>query len=71
MNQPLSTEKLSVGSPAMFHALMATGSPKVSRSEKLSDLGIPLFFTDSIQAEICSCKNHTILKYFVSRHCLD
>jgi len=53
-NSPLSTEKLSVGRPAIFQALMSTKSPRVSINEKLSDLGIPRFFTDSIQAVICS-----------------
>ena len=37
---PLSTEKLSVGKPAMFHALILIGSPRVLLREKSSEHGI-------------------------------
>jgi len=54
---PLSTEKLSVGSPAIFHARIATGSPNVSLNENTSDRGMPLALTDSVHSWICSCLN--------------
>jgi hypothetical protein len=37
---PFSTLKASMGRPAMFHALMATGSPKVKLSEKIFEQGM-------------------------------
>lgn len=37
---PLSMEKVSVGRPAMFHALILMGSPRVLLREKSSDDGM-------------------------------
>lgn len=37
---PLSTEKTSVGKPAIFQALIFIGSPRVLLKEKLSEQGI-------------------------------
>ena len=51
---PLSTEKVSVGRPAIFHARIATGSPNVVISEKSEEQGIPFSLTVSLHAEICS-----------------
>ena len=39
---PFSTLKLSIGSPAMFQALMTTGSPRVATNENCLEHGIPL-----------------------------
>ena len=39
---PLSTEKLSVGRPEMFHSRIFTGSPRVELRENSSERGIPL-----------------------------
>ena len=36
---PLSTEKLSTGSPEICHCLILTGSPSVALSEKVSEQG--------------------------------
>ena len=41
MIMPLSTEKLSVGRPEMFHSRILTGSPRVALRENSSDRGIP------------------------------
>jgi hypothetical protein len=53
---PLSTEKLSAGSPAIFHALMTTGSPSVAISEKFSAQGMPSFVHNWFQSVISSCQ---------------
>lgn len=43
MTMPLSIEKLSLGSPAMFHSLILTWSPSVVLRENSSEHGMPLF----------------------------
>ena len=48
---PFSTEKESTGRPAMFHARILTGSPRVTVTEK--DLEQGIFF--SVQRECHSC----------------
>ena len=45
MMMPLSTEKASVGRPAMFQLRIFTGSPSVAFSEKSSEHGMPFAFT--------------------------
>lgn len=40
---PLSTEKTSVGKPAIFQALIFIGSPRVLLKEKVSEQGIFFF----------------------------
>jgi len=45
MIMPLSTEKASVGSPAMFQLRIFTGSPSVALREKSSEHGMPFAFT--------------------------
>lgn len=42
---PFSTEKLSVGRPAMFQALIWTWSPSVLLRENSVDVGIPIVLT--------------------------
>jgi len=50
---PLSTEKASVGSPAIFQLRIFTGSPSVALREKSSEHGIPFAFT-------CLINNNTL-----------
>jgi len=45
MMMPLSTEKASVGRPAMFQLRIFTGSPSVAFSEKSSEHGMPFAIT--------------------------
>lgn len=42
---PLSIEKLSVGSPLMFHARILIGSPRILLNEKSCEQGIPKSYT--------------------------
>ena len=48
----LSTEKLSVGKPAMFQLRICTGSPSVWISENSLEHGMPLRRVASIQLRI-------------------
>jgi hypothetical protein len=57
---PLSTENWSVGRPAIFHARILTGSPRVAIREKSSEHGIPLSLTDLIHASIWSWNIYNI-----------
>ena len=52
---PLSTEKESTGSPAMFHARILTGLPRVALRENDSEQGIFFILHCSTQLDIQSC----------------
>lgn len=47
---PLSTENMSDGNPAMFQALILTGSPKVFVREKSSEQGISLILHTDVHS---------------------
>lgn len=55
MMMPLSTEKLSVGNPAMFHSRILTGSPSVALRENSLERGIPILLHCSHHSLIWSC----------------
>ena len=57
---PLSTEKLSVGRPAMFQRRICTGSPSVPISEKSPEHGMPFLRVVSVQFWIWSWKSQIL-----------
>ena len=61
MMMPFSTEKESTGSPAMFHALILTGSPSVAVTEKEGEQG--MFFC--VQ-RVCHSFTHSVRKSTVN-----
>jgi len=62
---PFSMEKLSVGNPAMFHARVLTGSPKVWIREKSSEHGIPFFLTSLTHCCTWSCYKKIYTQYIL------
>ena len=62
---PFSTEKLSVGNPAMFHARVLTGSPKLWIREKSSEHGIPFFLTSFTHCCTWSCHKQIYTQYIL------
>ena len=60
---PLSTEKLSVGRPEMFHSRIFTGSPRVELRENSSERGIPFSEQNLHHSLIWSYRNKHECKY--------
>ena len=60
---PLSTEKLSVGRPEMFHSRILTGSPRVELRENSSERGIPFSEQNLHHSLIWSYRNKHECKY--------
>merc|ERR1719187_29864 len=55
-----STEKLSVGSPAIFQDRILTESPRMWTKENSSEHGIPRDLTMSTQAVTCSARYEAV-----------
>jgi len=50
---PLSTENMSEGNPAIFQALISTGSPKVVVKEKSSEQGMFFALHSNVHSLVC------------------
>ena len=63
---PLSTEKLSVGRPEMFHSRIFTGSPRVVLRENSSERGIPFAEQNLHHSLIWSYRKNTSVNTYIN-----
>lgn len=63
---PFSTLKLSTGKPAIFHALIVTGSPRVLTSENCFEQGIPDLMQTTFHSFMRTCLGKLMYSVFAS-----